>query len=73
MDYFAVPVINSNDDTIAMRVDAVRDALRIAPKPVVFHCASRQRIDKLAKVLGLKLATPQSSSQSVATNVDANK
>lgn len=61
LDYFAVPVLNANDDTIKTSVDAVRDALKIAPKPVVFHCASRQRIDKLAAALGLKLAPPPSA------------
>lgn len=50
-----MPVLNANDDTIALRADAVRAALELAPKPCVFHCASRARIDKLAKTLGLKV------------------
>jgi len=54
MDYFCVPVANGNDDTIANRAEAVGEALKIAPKPVVFHCATRGRIDKLVAALHLK-------------------
>lgn len=66
LDYYAVPVVNANEDTIALRVDAVRDALKLAAKPVLFHCASRQRIDKLAAALQLKVESPKPAATATA-------
>jgi protein tyrosine phosphatase (PTP) superfamily phosphohydrolase (DUF442 family) len=56
LEYFSVPV--EDNAGIMLRVDAVRAALAIASKPVLLHCCSRRRVDKLAVALGLKLSSP---------------